>query len=97
VATVQPAAYEPTPTSLVGANPAKLEQWLGKPRLIRKDDPAQVWQYRDQACVLDVYLYPGEGGMAVTHAEARSKTIAGDPMVPCLAAFADARRKAVGS
>jgi hypothetical protein len=97
VAEVQPAAFTPTEQSLLGADPAKLEQWLGKPGLVRQDDPAQVWQYRAPACVLDVYLYPGENGMAVAHAEARSTKYPSDPMSSCLTVLAEARRKATGS
>jgi hypothetical protein len=91
------AAFTPTAGNLMGADPAKLEQWLGKPGLVRLDDPAQVWQYRDQGCVVDVYLYPSGDGMAVSHAEARSQKYAGDPMNPCLALLSQSRRKAIGS
>jgi len=93
----KPAAFVPTAESLMGAGPAKLEQWLGKPGLVRLDEPAEVWQYRGAACVLDVYLYPGDNGLAVAHAEARSQKFAGDALSPCLASLAAARRKAVGS
>ena len=91
------AAFTPTAGNLVGADPAKLEQWLGKPGFVRLDDPAQVWQYRDQGCVVDVYLYPSGDGMAVSHAEARSQKYLGDPMNPCLALLSQSRRKAIGS
>ena len=91
------AAFTPTAGNLVGADPAKLEQWLGKPGFVRLDDPAQVWQYRDQSCVVDVYFYPSADGMAVSHAEARSQKYAGDPMNPCLALLSQSRRKAIGS
>jgi len=93
----KPVAFAPTTASLIGANPVMLERWLGAPGLIRRDDPAQVWQYRDKSCVLDVYLYPDESGMRVAHAEARSKAVAGDPLAPCLTALSSARHKAVGS
>jgi hypothetical protein len=91
------ASFTPTAGNLVGADPAKLEQWLGKPGLVRLDDPAQVWQYRGQGCVVDVYLYPSGDGMAVSHAEARSQKYAGDPMNPCLAVLSQSRHKLIGS
>lgn len=81
----------------MGANPTKLEQWLGKPGMVRLDDPAQVWQYRAQGCVVDVYLYPSSDGMAVSHAEARSQKYTGDPINPCLAALSQSRHKPMGS
>ena len=93
----QSADFTPTAGNLLGANPTKLEQWLGKPGMVRLDDPAQVWQYRGQGCVLDVYLYPGSDGMAVSHAEARSQKYAGDPINPCLAVLSQSRHKAIGS
>ena len=91
------ASFTPTAGNLVGADPAKLEQWLGKPGLVRLDDPAQVWQYRGQGCVVDVYFYPSGDGMAVSHAEARSQKYTGDPMNPCLAVLSQSRHKPVGS
>ena len=93
----QPADFTPTAGSLLGANPTKLEQWLGKPGMVRLDDPAQVWQYRAQGCVVDVYLYPSSDGMAVSHAEARSQKYTGDPINPCLAVLSQSRHKPVGS
>jgi hypothetical protein len=93
----QPAEFTPTAGNLLGANPTKLEQWLGKPGMVRLDDPAQVWQYRAQGCVVDVYLYPSNDGMAVSHAEARSQKYTGDPINPCLAVLSQSRHKAIGS
>jgi hypothetical protein len=93
----QPAGFTPTAGNLLGANPTKLEQWLGKPGLVRLDDPAQVWQYRAQGCVVDVYLYPSSDGMAVSHAEARSQKYTGDPINPCLAVLSQSHQKPIGS
>jgi len=93
----QTAGFTPTAGNLLGANPTKLEQWLGKPGVVRLDDPAQVWQYRAQGCVVDVYLYPSSDGMAVSHAEARSQKYTGDPINPCLAVLSQSRHKAIGS
>jgi hypothetical protein len=97
LASAPAASFTPTAGNLMGADPAKLERWLGKPGLVRLDDPAQVWQYRAQGCVVDVYFYPSGGGMAVSHAEARSQRYAGDPMNPCLALLSQSRRKPIGS
>lgn len=96
-ATPDSTSFTPTAGNLVGADPVKLEQWLGKPGLVRLDDPAQVWQYRGQGCVVDVYFYPSGDGMAVSHAEARSQKYAGDPMNPCLAVLSQSRHKPIGS
>ena len=46
----------------------------GEPRLLRKEPPAQVWQYADDACVLLVVLYEpkdGKGAPRVKYARGR--------------------------
>jgi hypothetical protein len=57
----------------------ELEEFLGAPKLVRHDAPAEVWQYRSAACVLDVFLYQDKltTGVRVKYAEAR--TIAAEP------------------
>ena len=92
----KPVASPPAAENLLGTDSAKLETWLGKPRLIRHDDPAQVWQYRNNSCVLDVYLYPAEDELKVAHAEARTQAITASPVSACLAAFFEERRKVTG-
>jgi hypothetical protein len=47
---------------------------FGEPRLLRKEPPAQVWQYGDDGCVLLVILYEpkdGRGAPKVKYAEGR--------------------------
>ena len=46
----------------------------GEPALLRKESPAQVWQYADDACVLLAVLYDpkdGKGAPRVKYAEGR--------------------------
>jgi len=46
----------------------------GQPRLLRKESPAQVWQYADDTCVLLVVLYEpkdGKGSPRVKYAQGR--------------------------
>lgn len=46
----------------------------GQPRLLRKEAPAQVWQYADEVCVLLVVLYDpkdGKGSPKVKYAQGR--------------------------
>ena len=81
------------PGNLVGLDEAALKHWFGTPSLIRRDYPAEVWQYRAEACVLELYLYPADDHMAVTHAEARSAEATDAGLGPCLAALAEAKRK----
>jgi len=68
----------PGPKHLVGLESSRVNVLLGPPDFRRTDSPAEVWQYRSKACVLDLFLYGGpksgkKGGAAyrVTHAELR--------------------------
>ena len=60
-----------SPERFLGASPDALGAELGRPALVRTEGPARVWQYRGQACVLDLVLYPGTDGPTVRHLEAR--------------------------
>ena len=66
------------PPKVLGLKPHDVQELLGMPKLVRRDDPAEVWQYRSSACVLDVFLYPEEtGAQQVRYLEAR--TVAAEP------------------
>jgi len=84
------------PGELTGLEGSALQRLLGIPGLVRKDYPAEVWQYRNPSCVLDVYLYPDHDRLTVAHAEARAPKITGDPLPACITEFAQSRQKTVG-
>ena len=104
-----PKAPEPVPSidpaSLIGQPRGALEARLGQPSLVRLEAPAEVWQYRGAACVLDFYLYPVAGTKAgaredpreVVYLEARD--LAAQPLEPrpCLDALLQERSKALSS
>lgn len=50
-----PPAFNPK--RLIGLGKHQIEQLLGKPAFVRRDKPAELWRYRDETCVLDLYLY----------------------------------------
>lgn len=89
----QAATVQERPTvlaeQLIGLDPLDLAGALGGPATTRKDHPAEVWQYRGQACVLDVFLYDGSRGQEVVHLEARNGLAR--PIAPqtCLGALED--------
>jgi hypothetical protein len=88
------------PGDLLGLDEATLRHWFGPPSFVRHDYPAEVWQYRAKACVLELYLYPADDHMAVSHAEATSggaQSVAEANLGPCLSALAEAKRKAAPS
>lgn len=45
------------PEQLMGLDRDALNEKLGEPSLIRRDGDAEVWQYRGETCVLDLFLY----------------------------------------
>jgi len=58
---------------LVGKSDSQVQSALGTPAFKRTDGPAQVWQYRGSACLLDVFLYKQGTGFSVKHAELRRR------------------------
>ena len=75
-----------SPDRLKGMKGREIVGLLGPPDLIRHDEPAEVWQYVAQGCVLDLFLYPPQGGLAPAArrpaakndaAESRAETEAG--------------------
>lgn len=86
----RPAPAQPIVVSsdqLIGLSPTALLATLGSPRLLRRERPAEVWQYRVGSCVLDVFLYGTGEGARVVHLEARDGTA--EPIAPqaCLGAW----------
>ncbi len=72
VAALPPApVIDDDPARILGLGPDRLTELLGRPELTRREPPAEIWQYRGESCVFDVFLYE-EGGLArVTYLEAR--------------------------
>ena len=66
-------ALLPGTGSLLGLDHGQLNDMLGPPDFRRRDDPAELWQYRRQTCVLDVFLYREKTGgvLTVAHVEVR--------------------------
>ncbi len=61
------------PGELIGRESAEVTALLGRPDFSRSDGPAEVWQYRGERCVLDVFLYKNDLGRLVEHAELRRR------------------------
>jgi len=59
------------PQQLMGLDPSALRALLGEPELVRREAPAEIWQYRNESCVFDVFLYDTTGQRKVTYIEAR--------------------------
>ncbi len=65
----------PGPECLVGLSSMAIQQMLGKPDFKRRDSPAEIWQYRESGCLLDVFLYLNKDNYQVSHVEVRGYSI----------------------
>jgi len=86
-ASAQPAApiLSDDPSSFIGLGDAELSRTLGQPKQVRKDDPAEIWQYSGADCVVDFYLYAADaGGLAVAYMEARNQAAESTPADRCV-------------
>ena len=70
--------------AILGLDGAEVRLLLGDPGLIRRETPAEVWQYRTAGCVLDVVLYDQESGARGVYAEARTPRAEPAPTDLCL-------------
>jgi hypothetical protein len=70
----EPERVYPDPASLKGTSARNVVDTIGKPGFIRKDQPAEIWQYRGATCTLDVFLYQSVTGAPykVDYIETRS-------------------------
>jgi hypothetical protein len=93
-ATRSPGAADMQPEQLLGLTPDELSGLLGPADFTRDDGPAEIWQFRDAECVLDVYLYidPIAGGYRVEHVEARDGSLVNAADTDCVAGLMQDRR-----
>lgn len=66
-----PDVTAPSPEAVIGWHGAELYAALGQATLVRRDLGAEIWQYRTEACVLFVFLYPDGNDNAVRHLDVR--------------------------
>jgi hypothetical protein len=94
----EPLVPGPDPASLVGYDRAALENLFGKPSFTRRDPPAELWQYRNDRCTLDLFLYEGaSGGYSVEHLEFREMETSAESTEHCLNAIIEQKLAASGS
>ena len=82
----QPAApiLSTDSAAFIGIDDVALSNALGKPKQVRKDAPAEVWQYFGADCVVDFYLYDSEGSLRVAYMEARDPAADATPADRCV-------------
>jgi hypothetical protein len=76
-----------TSNDVLGLGPTKVTGLLGEPKMVRREKPAEVWQYAGADCVLHVFLYDDEpsGTFRVDHLEATDLQGGKAPTDTCLA------------
>ncbi len=84
------------PDQLLGQSNAEVYALLGEPGLIRRDGPAEIWQYRASDCILDVFLYQGGNQSTVRHVELRGPGTAMPERRACFARMLTDQRAAAG-
>ena len=83
------SAPRPAQTAgLVGLNAHDVEGLFGRPRFVRRDGPAQIWQYGIETCTLNLFLFRDASGLRVRHFEFRHPGADLNPVAGCDAASA---------
>ncbi len=72
------------PGQLMGLDRDGLAALLGQPDLVRREKPAEIWQYVTTDCVFDVVLYDRGPAYRVTYLEARNAAADRLEARPCL-------------
>ncbi len=75
------ATYDPE--EFIGYGPQRLLPIMGAPDFVRRDGPAQIWQYRAENCVLDLFLYGQNDDSQVRHVELRERVPGVEPVEQC--------------
>ncbi|WP_299391640.1 hypothetical protein [Pelagibius sp.] len=85
--TARPPAPPPInddPNQLMGLDRGGVSALLGEPDLVRREEPAEIWQYVTAGCVFDVVLYDAGSRYRVTYLEARDDAADRLAPRPCL-------------
>ncbi len=79
------------PDEVMGLGRKAVQELLGEPGLVRREAPAEVWQYQSRGCVLDVFLYEAAVDFEVVYLEARTGQAVTAATDSCLGAVIDQR------
>jgi len=83
------------PTRLHNLNSAQVVAMLGEPGFKREENPAQIWRYRSEACVLELMLYRLDRDLQVRHVEARDDKFHAVSQKACIDSIVAAKGKPV--
>ncbi len=71
----EPKLGMPDGSLLNGLTGRELDAVLGPPSRVRHDPPAQVWQYDQPRCIVDVFLYTDEAEPRAVYVQERSREV----------------------
>ena len=83
------------PTRLNDLSSAQVVAMLGEPGFRREENPAQIWRYRGDTCVLELMLYRLDTDLKVRHVEARDEKFRAVAQNACIDSIAANRRKSL--
>lgn len=78
--------YILSPQRMLGLTTEDIKQMFGVPNFVHYDPPAEIWQYREDSCLLDFFLYADKKQpkiLRVKHVEARGRTIYKMSQIKC--------------
>jgi hypothetical protein len=86
------------PDHLSGLARTELTALLGTADFDRRDGPAEILQYRNGTCILDVFLYreSANGAFRVAHVEARNLDMRKVTGADCLRSLRETRQNRAG-
>ena len=86
------------PDHLSGLARTELTTLLGAPDFGRRDGPAEILQYRNGTCILDIFLYKESANESflVAHVEARNLDMQEVPGEDCLRSLRETRQNHAG-
>ena len=58
-----------------GLSAQQISDILGEPQFLRQDNAIELWQYRGDGCVLNLFLYPSNNELQVRHAEIQPRVL----------------------
>lgn len=83
------------PTRLNNLSGTQIVAMLGEPGFKREENPAQIWRYRSDSCVLELMLYRLDRDLQVRHVEARDDKFRAVAQNACIDSIAAMRSKPV--
>lgn len=88
----EPEPADDNPKQLFGLSGQRVAALLGPANFVRRDGPAEIWQYRAAECVLDVFLYRRDAALSVAHVDLRQRAKSTEPPRRCFAGLITRQR-----